>query len=175
MDGLGYHRAHPEGGLEDIRPGPKVLDRAHIFQRMPFFLQGVVALASPLDGDGGSLDLKGLLGLGGHLQRALHADGAASCKLSLDLLRQIILLVNHLYVLEAAAVRQLDKADCLAVPHGAYPARHLNRPRVLCRVFGNLTQPDHGKTSSSHSEFPTIITQHRPALQIFRPCAAYIP
>jgi hypothetical protein len=42
MDGVGRHAPHPEGGGEQVRPGPEMLDGAQILHRVALFLQGVV-------------------------------------------------------------------------------------------------------------------------------------
>ena len=77
VDGLGRHGAHPEGALEQVGPGPEVLDGAQVLQRVALLLERVVRWALAHHGDLLRLQLEGLLVLGGDDQRALGLDGRA--------------------------------------------------------------------------------------------------
>ena len=129
MDGLGHNIAHPEGGLEGIGAGPEVLHGAQILKAVALFLHGIAAVAEALYGNFLCLYLKRLLCVGSEHQFAQYPDGAAGVYLAQYIFWNIV-LIDHLNVPEAGAVRQLDKADILAVPHGTHPAGYLY-PRTL--------------------------------------------
>ena len=63
VDGVGG-QAHPEGGGEQVGPGPQVLDGAQELHAVALLLKGVVGGGGALHSDGVGLYLQGLLGLG---------------------------------------------------------------------------------------------------------------
>ena len=123
MDGVGGHAPHPEGGGEQVGPGPQVLDGAQVLHAVAFLLEGVLRGGGALHRDGGGLDLQGLLGLrreghgaGDHQGRA-HVLGG-----DLLIVVQGVGVHDDLQVFEAGAVVQLDEAEGFHVPDGAGPA-----------------------------------------------------
>ena len=93
MDGVGGHRAHPEGGGEQIGPGPQVLDGPQELHAVAFLLQGVVGGGGALHRDGGGLHLQGLLGLGGEHHRAGDDKGRAHV-----LAGDLLVIIQHIGV-----------------------------------------------------------------------------
>ena len=77
VDGVGGGAAHPEGGGEQVGPGPQVLDGAQELHAVALLLQGVVGGGGALHRDGGGLHLKGLLGIGGEHHGATDDQGGA--------------------------------------------------------------------------------------------------
>ena len=123
VDGVGGHRAHPEGGGEQVGAGAQVLDGAQKLHAVALFLQGIVGGGGALYGDGDGLYLQRLLGLGGEDHRAGDDEGGPHV-LTGDLLVVVqgVSIHDHLEVLEAGAVVELDKPEGLHVPDGAGPA-----------------------------------------------------
>ena len=70
MDGVGRHAAHPEGGGEQVGAGAQMLDGAQELHGVALLLQRIVGGGGALHGDLGSLQFKGLLGVGGEHQLA---------------------------------------------------------------------------------------------------------
>ena len=113
VDGVGRHAAHPEHGGEQVGPGPQVLDGPQVLHGVALLLERVV----------GSGDLQGLLGLGRQHHGAHHRQGGPHV-LGGDLLvvGEDIGVHDHLEVLEAGPVVELDEAEGLHVPDGPGPA-----------------------------------------------------
>ena len=93
VDGVGGYRAHPEGGGEQIRSGPQVLDGPQELHAVALLLQGVVGGGGALYRDGGGLHLQGLLGLGGEHHRAGDDEGRAHV-----LAGDVLVVVQHVGV-----------------------------------------------------------------------------
>ena len=123
VDGVSGHGAHPEGGGEQVGPGPQVLDGAQILHSVALFLKGVVGGGGSLHSDGLGLDLQRLLGLGGQDHGAGDDEGGPHV-----LAGDVLVVVQHvgvhddLKIFEAGAVIQFDKAEGLHVPDGPGPA-----------------------------------------------------
>ena len=122
---MGRRAAHPEGGGEQVRPGPQVGDGTQVLHAVALLLQGVVRGGDPLHLNRRGLHLQGLLGLGGEHQRAGDDEGRAHV-LGGDVLIVVqgIGVHHHLQVPEAGAVVELDEPEGLHVPDGAGPAAH---------------------------------------------------
>ena len=129
------HGADAERRLKHVRPGPEVLDRAQILERVALLLQRVVRRARPLDHDAVRMDFKRLRRI--RRQAKLAADGNRAAGGQIPAEVSFIVGVDDLHRLEHRAVRQLDKAECLPLAHGAHPAAHLNHARIL---LGRLLQ-----------------------------------
>ena len=137
MNGVGRHAPHPEHGGKQVRPGPQVLDGTQKLHAVALFLQGVVGGGGALHLDGGGLQLQGLLGL------RRQDDGAGDDQGGAHVLGGDILIVlqrpglhDHLEILEAGPVVQLDEAEGLHVPDGADPAAHGDRLAGECLAVG---------------------------------------
>ena len=119
----GRHGADAEGGGEQVGAGPQMLDGTQELHAVALLLQGIVGGGLALHFDGVGLDLQGLLGLGGQHhgaaddQRRAHVLGG-----DLLIVGQLLGGHDHLQILEAGAVVQLDKAEGLHVADGAGPA-----------------------------------------------------
>ena len=119
----GRHGADAEGGGEQVGAGPQMLDGTQELHAVALLLQGIVGGGLALHFDGVGLDLQGLLGLGGQHhgaaddQRRAHVLGG-----DLLIVGQLLGGHDHLQILEAGAVVQLDKAEGLHVADGACPA-----------------------------------------------------
>ena len=148
VDGVGGHAAYPEGGGEQVGPGPQVLDGTQELHAVALLLQGVVGGGGALHRDGGGLHLQWLLGLGGEDHRAGDNEGGPHV-LAGDLLIvvQHIGVHDHLKVLEAGAVVELDKAEGFHIPDGAGPAAHGDR----LSAQGLLVGKDGGDGSTLHN------------------------
>lgn len=77
VDGVGDQGTNPEYRLEGIGSGTQVGNGPQIFKGMALFLQGVVGSGGALHLNSGSLNLKGLLGLGSGHQGSGDNDGGA--------------------------------------------------------------------------------------------------
>ena len=99
--------------------------------RVALLLQRVIRRAGSLDGKFVRLDFKGLLHAGGQLQHARDLDGRADAELHRILeARQPSIYQHDLEIFEERAVVQLDKAEGLAVAHGAHPAVYRHNAAV---------------------------------------------
>ena len=109
---------------------------------MPLGLQGIIPGGGALHGDGLRLNLKGLLGLGGQHQLALHNQRRADVDLGnfLEIGKGIV--IDNLNRIEVSTVIQDDKAKLLASPAVSYPAAYFY---FLTGVFfGVAEQFSHG-------------------------------
>ena len=125
VDGVGGHRPHPEGGGEQVGPGPQMLDGAQELHAVALFLQGIVGGGGALHRDGGGFHLQRLLGLGGKRHRPLNGEGGPHV-LPGDLLVivQNVGVHDDLKVLKAGAIVELNKPEGLHVPDGSGPAHN---------------------------------------------------
>ena len=119
VDGVGRGAAHPECGREGVGAGAQMGHGAQKLNAVALFLQGIVGGAAAEDGDLVGVDLKGLLGLRGQHDAALHFQAGVGAGLGdLGVVFQLVGLKNHLQALEAAAVGQLNEADLFGIPNG---------------------------------------------------------
>ena len=123
VDGVSRHAPHPEGGGEQVGPGPQVLDGAQKLHAVALLLQGVIRGGLALHLDGVGLHLQRLLGV-----RCQH-HGTADDQGRTHVLRGDLLIIiqllgghDHLQILEAGAVVQLNEAKGLHVADGTRPA-----------------------------------------------------
>ncbi len=155
VEQLRRQRADAEHRVEGVRPGTQVGDGAQVFEGVALFLQGIVGGAQAHHFDLGGLELKGLLHAGGGHQITLGPDGAAQRHLQrVGEVRRLAVLQHDLQVFEVGAVVQLDKAERLAVAHGAHPAGNGNVGQGLGgRLMKQLANARvflfHGSSSSS--------------------------
>ena len=147
MHCVGRHGAYPERGGEQVGTGPQVLDGPQEFHAVTLLLQGVIRRGLSLYLDAVGLHLQRLLGI----RRQHH--GALDDQRRAHVLCGDILIVgqllgghDHLQVLEAGAVVQLDEAKGLHVADGACPAAH---GHVLA-AQGLLIGEDRGNSHSFH-------------------------
>ena len=105
---------------------------------MAFLLQGVIGGGSTLNENIGGMNFKGLLGIRGEDDIAIHHNRRAHIELA-DLFKivQFILLKDHLQILEAGAVVEFDEAQGLGHADGLDPAA--DRHRCAC-VACNVTE-----------------------------------
>ena len=127
MHRIGRHGADAERGGKQVGAGTEVLDGAQELHAVTLLLQGIVRRGLALHLDGVRLDLQRLLGV----RRQHH--GALDDQRRAHVLRRDVLVIgqfvgghDHLQILEAGAVVQLDKAEGLHIPDGARPAAHGN-------------------------------------------------
>ena len=159
VDGVGRHRAHPEHRGKEVGAGAQMLDGAQILHRVALFLKGIVRGGRPLHRDGRRLDLQRLLGLGG------EHHGAGDDKGRAHVLPGNLLVVvqhprvhDHLQILEAGAVVELDKAEGFHIPDGAGPAHHRNGPAVQALAVGKHA----GNGDTIHSQSPLFFQRFTP-------------
>ncbi len=102
---------------------------------MALFLQGVLRGGLPLHLNGGGVDLKGLLGVGGEHKAALDHQGGAHVALA-NLLEvfHLAILKHNLEAAEGGAVVELNEAKGLGGADGAHPASHGDF--TLLKLFG---------------------------------------
>ena len=126
MDGHSSQRTDTEHGLEGVGPGPQMGDGPQELHGVLLRLQGIVASGGAFNADFAGLNLKGLLGIGGHLHGALHNQGSAHVDLGdfLEICQGIV--VHHLHGGEISTVVQDDKAKLLAGTLVADPAADLD-------------------------------------------------
>ena len=124
VDGVGRHAAHPEGGAEGVGAGPQGGHGAQVLHAHLLFLQRVgVGRACAQNLDAVGVQLKGLLCLRGQDQPPGHLHAGVQPGVGhLVVVGQLAGLKDHLQSLEAAAVRQGDEADVLAVADVLGPA-----------------------------------------------------
>ena len=124
VDGVGRHAAHPERRVEGVGAGAQGGHGAQVLHAHLLLLQGVVLRgAGAQDLDAVGVQLKGLLGLGGQDQAAGHPHAGVQAGVGhLLVVGELGRLKDHLQGLEAAAVRQGDEADVLAVADVLGPA-----------------------------------------------------
>ena len=122
VDALRGYRADAEHRREQIGARAQVRLGAQVFHRMALLLQGIIGRGHAHNRDAAGLELKGLLGFGGQLERALHLDGAAQG--DLDHLAEIRhgFIQHDLQVFKEGTVVELDEGKGLAVAYGAHPA-----------------------------------------------------
>ena len=77
VDGESGGAAHPEGGGEEVRPGPQVLDGPQVLHGVPLLLEGVVRGGGALHLDLRGFQLQGLLGLRSEDHGARDEEGRA--------------------------------------------------------------------------------------------------
>ena len=137
VDGVGRYAAHPEGGGEQVAPGPQVGDGAQVLHAVTLLLQGILRGGGALHLNPLCLDLQGLLGLGGEDQLPGDDEGRAHI-LSGDLLiiAQGIGVHDHLQVPEAGAVVELRKSEGFHVTDGTGPAADGDGLAVQLRAVG---------------------------------------
>ena len=137
VNGHGSKRADAEHRLEGVGPGPQVGDGPQILHGVLLGLQGVVAGGGALHGDGGSLNLKGLLGIRSQFHSA--PDNQRRADIDLGNLLEIGqgIIINHLNGGEIAAVIQDDKAKLLTGTLVADPAADGN---FLTGVFVDVLE-----------------------------------
>ena len=123
VDGVGRRGADAEGSGEQVGAGAQMLDSTQELHAVALLLQGVIRGGLALHLDGVGLHLQRLLGV-----RCQHHgtadDQGRSHVLRGDLLIIIQLLGghDHLQILKAGAVVQLDEAKGLHVADGTRPA-----------------------------------------------------
>ena len=144
---VGRRGADAERGGEQVGTGPQVLDGPQEFHAVTLLLQGVIRRGLALYRDAVGLHLQGLLGI----RRQHH--GALDDQCRAHVLCGDVLIVgqllgghDHLQVLKAGAVVQLDEAKGLHVADGACPAAH---GHVLA-AQGLLIGEDRGNSHSFH-------------------------
>ena len=123
MDGVGRRRADAERGGKQIGAGTQMLDSTQELHAVALLLQGIVRGGLALHLDGVSLHLQRLLGV-----RCQH-HGTADDQGRTHVLRGDLLIIiqllgghDHLQILKAGAVVQLDEAKGLHVADGTRPA-----------------------------------------------------
>ena len=131
VDRVGDQTADAEHGLEGVGSGSQMGHGAEVLQRVTLRLDGIVGRRGTLHSHGDGLDLKGLLGVRGHLDLALHDQGRADVDLC-HLGKVIQSVGDHdLNGLEVGAVGQHDKTKGLGSSPVSYPTADLH---VLARV-----------------------------------------
>ena len=142
MDGHGGQAPDTEHCLEGVGAGAKMGNGAQEFHAVPLGLQGIISGGGALYGDGLRLNLKGLLGLGGEHQLALHDQGSADVNFGNFLEIRKGIVIDNLDRIEVSTVIQDDKAKLLASPAVSYPTAYFN---FLTGVFfGVAEQFSHG-------------------------------
>ena len=175
MDGLRGDGTHPKRALEQVCPGPQMLNGAQIFQRMTFFLQRIIRRAVAKDGHAVRLQFKGLLHAGGDNQGSGNFQGSAHVQRfhHIPVIMQLILLNNDLQVFETTAVVDLHERKGLAFPRRAYPAADRNVCHIalgrgfIQRANKNLCHD----TSSFHKTVVPKSGRGQPARKTWLPCA----
>ena len=154
VDGVGRHGADAERGGKQIGAGPQVLDGAQEFHAVALLLQGIVGGGLALHLDSGGLDLQRLLGV-----RCQHY-GAADDQGRAHVLRGDLLIIgqlpgghDHLQILKAGAVVQLDEAEGLHIADGTRPAAD----RDLFAAQSFLIGEDRCDSHSFHSLSPFLL------------------
>ena len=136
MNGVGRQGADAEHRLKSIGPGPQMGDRPQIFQRMAFFLQGIIRGGRSFHLHGLRLDLKRLPGLrGGHQpspdnNRGSHVQPGNFLKIF------HMIPIDCLQRLKAASVLHRQKAEIPGAPVAPHPASDLYVPvQKRFRIF----------------------------------------
>ena len=125
VDGVGCYAADPEGSGEQVGAGPQMLDGPQELHAVALFLQRIVRGGLALHLDGGGLYLQRLLGLRRQHHGATDDEsGAHVLPGDLLIIIQLISGHDHLQILEAGAVIELDEPKGFHIPDGAGPAAH---------------------------------------------------
>jgi hypothetical protein len=136
VNSRGNNRAYAERRLKGVRPRAEVLNGAQVFERMALFLQRIIAGASAFEHDFVCADFERLRRVRRNHELAFDRNCAAGgqpvAKIS------IVALEHDLDGRKAAPVGQFDKAEGLALAHGAHPAAYADLARVRFRRFLNL-------------------------------------
>ncbi len=163
VDGHCRQRTDAEHGLEGIGPGPQMGDGPQELHGVLLRLQGIVASGGAFNADFAGLNLKGLLGIRGHLHGALHDQGRAHVDLGdfLEICQAIV--IHHLHGGEISTVVQDDKAKLLAGALIADPAADLDG--LTCVFFGVLEQLTN--SHQFHGRTPLFLQKYRVSIRQF--------
>ena len=123
VDGICRNGTDTEGCVKGVGSGAQMRDGTQIFQRVTFFLQRIVGSGSTFDLDDLGMDLARLFRAGG--QDQFTGDTQSGTNVAFGDLFEIgdlRVLKNHLQIIKAAAVVELDKAQRFGIADGFRPA-----------------------------------------------------
>ncbi len=126
MDGHGSQAPHAENSLEGVGAGTQMGNSAQELHGVTLGLQGEVTGGGAFYLDGGSLNFKGLLGVGSQNHLAGNHQGCTDVDFG-DLLEVFQgVIVNHLNRGEVGTIIEHDEAELLRRPTVSYPTSDLH-------------------------------------------------
>ena len=159
VNSLSRNRTDAEYRAEGVGTGAQMRYGTKVFKRMLFLLERIIGGRGALYDDRVCLDLKGLLRLGGELQRTHNIEGRAAILPGyLLIIIELRLLEDDLKAFKAASVIELDKTEGIGCTNRTAPA--CNGHGLARKAFGAVVELFDRGTFHSVESFHSILIKN---------------